>query len=71
MEDEIISSEAAVKEMNKELMKDSQKGGLGAMRRSDLSRKLGELSKKIDSCYTELDITMKTYDTEKLKFSDE
>ncbi len=71
LEDEIISSEARAKEMNKELMKDSQGGGLGALRRSELSRELGELSEKIDSCYAELDITMQAYDTEKLKFDNE
>ncbi|MEE8360118.1 MAG: ABC-F family ATP-binding cassette domain-containing protein [Candidatus Omnitrophota bacterium] len=71
LEDEIISSEAMAKEMNKELMRDSQKGGLGALRRSEFSRKLGELSENIDSSYAELDITMQTYDTEKLKFDNE
>ena len=65
LEDEIISCEAGMSEMNRELMKDSQRGGLGALRRSELSRKLGKLSEKIDSCYAELDITMKAHDVEK------
>ena len=30
-----------------------------------------ELADKIDSCYTELDVTMKTYDAQKLKYNDE
>jgi len=71
LEDEIISSEDMAKEMNGELMKDAKKGGLGALRRTELSRKLGELSEKIDSCYAELDTTMQAYDTEKLKFDNE
>ena len=70
LEDEIISSEAMVAEGSRELMKDSLKGGLGAIRRSELSRKLGELAKRIESCYAELDTTMKAYDTEKRKYSD-
>jgi len=71
LEDEINTSEARVAEVNRELMKDSRKGGLGALRRSELSRKFGELTEKIDSCYAELDKAMKAYDAEKQKYSDE
>ena len=67
LEDEIISSEEKLKEGNKKLMRDSQQGGLGAIRRSELSRELGELSKRIEACYDELDTTMKAYDAEKLR----
>ena len=67
LEEEIISSEADATEMNKELMNDSQTGGLGALRRSALARKLGELTEKIDSCYAELDTTMKEYDAAQQK----
>ncbi|MFH1996665.1 MAG: ABC-F family ATP-binding cassette domain-containing protein [Candidatus Omnitrophota bacterium] len=71
LEDEIISSEAKVVEVNGELMKDSRKGALGAIRRSELSREFGELTEKIEACYAELDMTMKAYDAEKRKYSDE
>ncbi|MFH1593239.1 MAG: ABC-F family ATP-binding cassette domain-containing protein [Candidatus Omnitrophota bacterium] len=71
LEDEIISSEGRVKEGNGELMRDSRTGGLGAIRRSELSRELGALVKKIESCYDQLDTTMKAYDAEKRKFSNE
>jgi len=67
LEDEIISSEAKVAAVNEELMMASAKGGLGAIRRSELSRKLKELAEKIDSCYAQLDATMKTHDAEKRK----
>ena len=65
LENEIISSEERVKEMNSEL----SKAGLGAIRRSQLSRELKALIDKVDSCYTQLDATMKTYDDEKRKYS--
>ncbi len=72
LEDEIISSEARVSAVNEELMKDSRKmGGLGAIRRSELSRELKELAEKIESCYAQLDLAMKEYDVEKLKYRDE
>ncbi len=71
LEDEIISSEAGMAAVNGELAKASAKGGLGAIRRSELSRELKELAEKIDSCYAQLDVTMKTYDAEKRKYSDE
>ena len=68
LEDEIISSEAGVAAVNEELAKASAQGGLGAIRRSELSRELKELAEKIDSCYSQLDATMKTYDAEKRKY---
>jgi ATP-binding cassette subfamily F protein 3 len=71
LEDEIISSEARVAAVNEELAKASAKGGLGAIRRSELSRELKELAEKIDSCYTQLDAAMKEYDFEKRKYIDE
>ncbi|MFC1576724.1 ABC-F family ATP-binding cassette domain-containing protein [Candidatus Omnitrophota bacterium] len=67
LEDEIISSEARVAEVNRELTQDPRRGGLGAIRRSELSREFGDLTKRIESCYAELDTTMKAYDAEKLK----
>ena len=63
--DEIISSEDRVAAVNEELTKASVRGGIGAIRRSELSRELKTLAEKIDSCYTQLDATMKTYDAEK------
>ncbi|MDP2929949.1 MAG: ATP-binding cassette domain-containing protein, partial [Candidatus Omnitrophota bacterium] len=71
LEEEIISSEDKVKAVNEELMRASRNGGLGAIRRSELSRDLKELAEKIDSCYSQLDRVMKTYDAEKRKYSDE
>ena len=71
LEDEIISSEARVAVVNEELLKASTKGGLGAIRRSELSRELKELAEKIDSCYSQLDASLKTYDVQKRKYSDE
>ncbi len=70
LEDEIVSSEARVAVVNEELSKASKKGGLGAIRRSELSRELKELADKIDSSYSRLDQAMKTYDAEKRKYSD-
>ena len=67
LENEIISSEEKVKEMNAEL----SKPGLGAIRRSELSRELKTLLDNIDSCYIQLDVTMKEYDAEKLKYETE
>jgi ATP-binding cassette subfamily F protein 3 len=71
LEDEIISSEARVAAVNDELVKASRKGGLGAIRRSELSRELKELTENIDSYYVRLDATMKAYDAQKRKYSDE
>ncbi len=71
LENEIISCEERVSSVNEELIADSRKGGLGAIRRSELSRELKVLAEKIDSCYAELDKTMKEYDIEKRKYSDE
>ena len=71
LEDEIISSEARMAAVNEELLKASAKGGLGAIRRSELSRELKELVERIDTSYSQLDATMKAYDTEKRKYSDE
>jgi ATP-binding cassette subfamily F protein 3 len=67
LENEIISSEAKVKEMNIEL----SKPGLGAIRRSQLSRELKAFLDSIDSLYNELDRTMKEYDAAKIKYSGE
>jgi len=69
LEDEIISSEAGVKARNDELARASTKGGLGALRRSEIGRELKKLSEKIDSCYAQLNSTMTEYDVEKRKFS--
>jgi ATPase components of ABC transporters with duplicated ATPase domains len=71
LEDEIMSSEAKMAQVNEDLAKASAKGGLGAIQRSEFSRELKELSERIESCYAELDITMKTYDVEKQKYSDQ
>ena len=71
LEDEIVSSEDRVTAMNEELAKPSARGGIGAIRRSEISRELEKLAEKIDSCYAQLDATMKTYDAEKRKYSDE
>ena len=66
LEDEIISSEAGMAPLNEELAK----SGIGAIRRSQLSRELKELAGKIDHCYAELDTGMKEYDAAKRKYSD-
>ncbi len=71
LEEEVISSEAKVAAVNDELARASAKGGLGAIQRSELSRKLKELAENIDSCYASLDATMKEYDVEKRKYSDD
>ena len=71
LEDEIIFSEDRVKEINEELIRDSRSGGPGAIRRSELLEEIGALAKKIELCYAQLDTTMKAYDAEKLKFSNE
>lgn len=71
LEDEIISSEAKMAAVNRELSTALAKGGPGAIRRSELSRELKELAEKTDSCYTKLDTVMKAYDAEKLKYSEE
>ena len=68
LEDEIISSEARMTVLNEELVRASAKGGLGAIRRSELSRELKELAEKIDSRYVQLDATTSAYDDEKRKF---
>ncbi len=70
LEEEIISSEARIAAVNEEMAKASAKGSLGAIRRSEFSRELKELADNIDSCYSQLDSTMKTYDAEKRKYSD-
>jgi len=71
LEEEIMSSEGKVSELNGEISGPSARGGLGALRRSELSRELKELAERIDSCYAELDSTMKEYDAAKRKYSDE
>ncbi|MFA5146733.1 MAG: ABC-F family ATP-binding cassette domain-containing protein [Candidatus Omnitrophota bacterium] len=70
LEDEIISSEAKMASVNRELMTAPAKGGLGAIRRSELSRELKGLAEKVDSCYARLDAAMKEYDTEKRKYGE-
>ncbi|MFA6142081.1 MAG: ABC-F family ATP-binding cassette domain-containing protein [Candidatus Omnitrophota bacterium] len=70
LEADIISAEDRVKAINEELAGASARGGLGAIRRSELSRELKALAERTDSCYTQLDVTMKTYDTEKRKYAD-
>ncbi len=70
LEDEIVSAEAKVGVVNEELAKGSSRWGIGAIRRSQLSRELKELAEKIDSSYSQLDAAMKAYDAEKLKYSD-
>jgi len=69
LENEIMSLEEKVKAVNEELVGHSAKGAPGALRRSELSRELKELTEKVDSCYAQLDETMKTYDSEKRKYS--
>ena len=71
LEDEIISCEEKVKAVNEDLVMASTKGGLGALRRSELSRELKDLTENIDSYYSQLDAAMKAYDAAKLKYSDE
>jgi len=68
LEEEIISSEARVSSVNEEMSEASKKGSLGALRRSEFSRELKELADKIESCYSQLDATMKTYDDMKRKY---
>lgn len=70
LESEIVSSEARVAEVNEDLARDSKRGGLGAIRRSELARELSALAERIDSAYSDLDMTMKTYDSEKRRLSD-
>lgn len=70
LEDEIIASEAKVKETNKELMEGLQKGNMGALRGSKFSFELRELAKKIELSYAQLETTMETYDAAKRKYSD-
>ncbi|MBI4335949.1 MAG: ABC-F family ATP-binding cassette domain-containing protein, partial [Candidatus Omnitrophica bacterium] len=69
LEDEIISSEDGVKALNEELARASKKGGLGALRRSEIGRELKKLSENIDSCYARLNAAMTEYDIEKRKYS--
>jgi ATP-binding cassette subfamily F protein 3 len=71
LENEIISSEDRMSAVNGEMAKASARGGLGAIRRSELSRELKELAERVDRCYAQLDLTMKSYDAEKRKYSDE
>lgn len=71
LEEDIISCEARVTAVNEELTRASVKGGLGALRRSELSRELKDLAEKIDSFYASLDLTMKEYDSRKLEYGDE
>ena len=71
LESEIVSYEDDVKVLNGEIAKDNKKGGLGAIRRSEIARELKDLVEKIDSYYDQLDATMKIYDAEKRKYNDE
>jgi len=70
LEDEILSYEAQVKSLNQELMRAATKGGMGALRRSEIGRKLKTLSEKIDLSYSRLDTAMTEYDAAKRKFSE-
>lgn len=67
LEEEITSSEDKMASINQDLAK----GGVGAIRRSELSRELKELAEKIESCYTQLDVVMREYDGQKRKFNSE
>jgi len=69
LEDGIVACEARAADLNDQLMRDSAKGGLGAIRRSAISRELKEHMEKAESLYAELDSTMKIYNIEKLKYS--
>lgn len=69
LENEIMAAEEKVKAVNEELVGHTGKGAPGAIRRSELSRELKELSEHIDSYYAQLDETMKIYDVEKRKYS--
>ena len=71
LEEGIISSESRMAEVNEELSRASAKGGLGAIRRSEISRELKDLAENVASCYARLDEVMKEYDIEKRKYSDE
>ncbi|MEI6863231.1 MAG: ATP-binding cassette domain-containing protein, partial [Candidatus Omnitrophota bacterium] len=71
LEEGIISSESRMAEVNEELSRASAKGGLGAIRRSEISRELKDLAENVASCYARLDEVMKEYDVEKRKYSDE
>jgi ATP-binding cassette subfamily F protein 3 len=66
LENGIIASESKVAELNEELAR----AGLGAIRRSELSRELKELAEDIESCYAQLDTAMKEFDAAKRKYSD-
>ena len=57
-------------EASGELARASARGGLGAIRRSELSRELKNLAENVETCYTSLDLTMKEYDAQKRKYSD-
>ncbi len=70
LEDQIIASEARMKETNKELAQESQKGNMGALRRSKFSFELRELAKKTELAYAQLEKTMEAYDVARRKYSD-
>jgi len=70
LEEEIISSESRVAAVNEEMAQASKKGSLGALRRSEFSRELKDLAERIESCYSQLDATMKEFDSQKLKYAD-
>jgi hypothetical protein len=70
LENDIISSEDKMASINEELAKAAARGGIGAIRRSELSRELKALAENIDSGYASLDVTMKEFDIAKRKYSD-
>ncbi|MFA5335545.1 MAG: ABC-F family ATP-binding cassette domain-containing protein [Candidatus Omnitrophota bacterium] len=71
LEHEITTFEAQSKALNRELMTAAQKGGMGALRRSEIGRELKALLDKIDLSYTQLDAAMTEYDAAKRKFGEE
>ncbi|MEI8175941.1 MAG: ATP-binding cassette domain-containing protein, partial [Candidatus Omnitrophota bacterium] len=71
LEEEITASEERISAINGELTRASARGGMGALRRSELSRELKELTRKVETGYAELDLAMKAYDAEKRKYGGE
>lgn len=69
IEKDIVSFEEEVKSLNREIADDNRRGGLGAIRRSEIARELGELTGKVDKLYEELETATTTYEAEKNKYS--
>ncbi len=65
LEDEIMTCEAQVKALNQDLMRAATKGGMGALRRSEIGRELKALLEKISPLYAQLDAAMTEYDAAK------